>query len=271
MHPPYENLPSITKKQQEIVRLLYTYRFLNRIQIQTLLHHKSHKTISVWLKDLRAKEYVTWIYSTDFTDKSKPAIYHLGINGVRYLRSTNAYPTNEIRNRYYEHKRSSEFITRSMLLADIAIELAQKSDKIVQFTCQTSADLALPSSAFHFLSNDCPVHPDMCYVKQSGGTKRIYLLELLDESLPRYRVRRRLKDYVDYLDYDVDDWQRLSKETERPTVLFICPSVAALIYAKRRTSKLLDNVPDRDDIHIKFATLDDIRKTGFISKIWEEA
>ncbi len=251
--------------------MLYTYRFLNRIQLQTLLHHKKHHRVDAWLRDLREKEYITWIYSTSFTEKSKPAIYHLGINGVRYLRSTNEYPANEIRNRYYENKRSNEFIGRSMFLADIAIELAHKSDNTVQFIFQTRADFADPAGAFHFLANECPVHPDICYIKQSGDTKQTYLLELLDESLPRYRVRRRLKDYVDYLDYDFEDWQRLSNETERPTILCICPTVAALIYAKRRTSKLLENVPDREDVHIKFAILDDVRKTGIICKIWEAA
>ena len=38
-------LPKITTKQEEILALLYRYRFLNRIQIQTLMHHKDHKTI----------------------------------------------------------------------------------------------------------------------------------------------------------------------------------------------------------------------------------
>ena len=34
---------TITQKQQEILTLIYKYRFLNRIQIQKFLNHKYHK------------------------------------------------------------------------------------------------------------------------------------------------------------------------------------------------------------------------------------
>jgi hypothetical protein len=80
-------LPKITSKQQDIVELLYRYRFLNRIQIQSFMGHTDKRRVLAWLKDLREKQYVTWIYSTDFTEKTKPAIYYLGLNGIRYLKT----------------------------------------------------------------------------------------------------------------------------------------------------------------------------------------
>lgn len=75
-------LPKLTKRQQAILKLLYRFRFLNRIQIQAFLGHKDPKTINLWLRDLRAKGYVEWIYSTHFAEKTKPAIYYLTLNGV---------------------------------------------------------------------------------------------------------------------------------------------------------------------------------------------
>jgi hypothetical protein len=48
-------LPPLTPKQQEILKLLYKYKFLNRTQIQTLLSHKDKRRIITWLKDLREK------------------------------------------------------------------------------------------------------------------------------------------------------------------------------------------------------------------------
>ena len=71
-------LAKITKKQQAILKLLYRFRFLNRIQIQALLGHKDPKTVNLWLRDLRAKGYLEWIYSTHFAEKTKPAVYYLG-------------------------------------------------------------------------------------------------------------------------------------------------------------------------------------------------
>jgi hypothetical protein len=262
------NVPKITKKQQEILRLLYTYRFLNRIQIQTLLHHKSHKTISIWLSDLREKHYAEWIYSTDFEKKSKPAIYYLGISGVRYLRTTGEYPVAEIRKRY---RRSEGFISRSTTLADISIELASKTSGSVRYACQTYAEYALPVSTFHFLANSGSVYPDLCFTKHEGTATKTYLLELLDTTLPRYRVKRRLKNYVEYMDFNFDEWNRLSGEAERPIVLFICPTVGDLLYSKRLTRKLLESIPDSRSIHLKFASVDEVRRSGVISKVWEEA
>lgn len=66
------NLPKITMRQKEILDLLYKHRFLNRIQIQALLGHKDYKNVNLWLKDLREKQYVEWIYSTHFAEKTKP-------------------------------------------------------------------------------------------------------------------------------------------------------------------------------------------------------
>ena len=51
-------IPKITYKQREILHLLYTHRFLTRIQIQKFLKHKDKKTINLWLKDLRDKEKI---------------------------------------------------------------------------------------------------------------------------------------------------------------------------------------------------------------------
>ena len=57
------------------------------LHIQKALNHKDKRRVQAWLKDLREKHYVEWIYSTDFIEKTKPAIYYLGINGIRYLKS----------------------------------------------------------------------------------------------------------------------------------------------------------------------------------------
>ena len=80
-------LPPTTPKQQDILKLLYRYRFANRIQLQEFMGHKNKRRIAEWLKDLREKHYIEWIYSTDFAEKTKPAIYYLGLNGVRYLKT----------------------------------------------------------------------------------------------------------------------------------------------------------------------------------------
>lgn len=114
---------SITPKQVAIIRQLYTYRYLDRLQIQKILLHKDKRRIQVWLKDLRERQFIGWIYSTDFTQKTKPAIYYLSTKGIRYLRDLDVYPTDELRKRYKDNNRSGAFIGRSLAIANCAVEL----------------------------------------------------------------------------------------------------------------------------------------------------
>lgn len=68
----------ITTKQQKILKLLYTYRFLTRPQLQSFLNHKDKRRVISWLKDLRDKEYIDWKYNKKtFNTKNQPAIYLL--------------------------------------------------------------------------------------------------------------------------------------------------------------------------------------------------
>lgn len=297
-------LPKITKKQQEILKLLYRFRFLNRIQIQAFLEHKDPKTINLWLRDLRAKGYVEWIYSTHFTEKTKPAIYHLGLNGVRHLRTltrtskdgddeaavTPAYPPEELRKRYKESTRSQTYIDRCILIADccIALERADTEDeaknKKIRHYYQTEADYLLDHSYYHFILVSELIQPSLVFCKdrlddegKEEKTLKSYLLEIFDPTLPRYRMKKRLGDYVKYLDDEGTEWQDQTNTEKLPTVLFVCPRTTDLIYAKRRMRKLIADAwewKDEDEgrPRIGFTTMEKLRQSGvFAGEIWEEA
>jgi hypothetical protein len=297
-------LPKLTKKQTEILLLLYTYRFLNRIQIQTLMNHKDKKTINMWLKDLTEKNYIKRIYSDHFLEKTKPAIYYLGINGIRQLKTLErettdasgtvsyrpAYPIEELRKRYREHERSQGFIDRSILVAQCCIDLKIKAmaSNTLEYYRYTQADYVDEECAFHFLSEHETIRPSLCIVKQEqskqsrqntqddqteeAAPKTNYLLEIFDSTLPRYRVKKRIKDYVQYL-ID-DDWDSGDNDPP-PIILLVMPTLIDLIYAKRRTKKLLldeyyeaEDIPE--DLHIRFTTIEQLKQNGITANIWEE-
>jgi hypothetical protein len=264
------NTPKITNKQQEILRLLYIHRFLNRTQIQTLLGHTEKMRTVTWLRDLRGKQYAEWIYSSDLAEKNKPAIYYLGINGVRFLKNANKYPISEVRKRYKEALRKRPFIDRCLLIADCCITLRNRSVGNIAYVAILQASYVDHASAYHFLVE---LEPHLCFVKQEdtpeGIVTKNYLLDIFDATLPRYRVKHRLKAYEEYLEYD--EWQRKTKDMMAPTVLLVCPTKAELIYAKRYTRKLLEYVPNRKSISMKFATIDELRQYGVLGEIWEKA
>src|SRR5665213_3038168 len=173
-------LPKITNKQVEILELLYRYRFLNHIQIQTLLGHKDRKTINLWLKDLREKQCVEWIYSDHFLEKTKPAIYYLSSNGIRNLKTLQGdddsavYQPEELHKRYKEGERSRIFIDRSILVAGCCVALEVQSGN--SYTCITESDYLDQYSDYHFLIEHEKLRPNLCILKQTGRITTNFLL-----------------------------------------------------------------------------------------------
>lgn len=256
-------LPPITHKQQEILKLLYKYRFPNRTQIQTLLNHKDKRRIITWLKDLREKEYIDWHYDpTNFIAKSQPAIYYLSLNGIRYLRSLNQYPTDELRKRYKEPTRTKVFIDRCLLVTDCCIALIAKSDDNLQYNFSLPADYIDPNNPRHYLDE---LKPQLYFSKHRNGDVTEYLLENFEQSLPRYQLRKRIRDYVEYL-VDIQG----EADGEPPITLFICSTTADLLYVKRCTRGLLDERSNDDGMHVRVTTLDKVRASEIVSMIWEE-
>lgn len=252
-------LPTITNKQQEILKLLYTYRFLNRTHIQTLLSHKDKRRIISWLKDLREKEYIDWHYdATDFIAKSQPAIYYLSLNGIRYLRGLGTYPNEELRKRYKESIRTQIFIDRCLLIADCCIALQVKSggNGDLEYAWALPAD---SDSEYHFLNE---LKPHLFFSKELDDETTNYLLENFEQALPHYQLSKRLKDYVEYLAYEWDEGNG-----PLPIALLVCAAVADLLYVKRRVKKLIE---DEGDLQIRITTLDKLKESGITSMIWEE-
>ncbi len=282
-------IPKITYKQRTILDLIYTHRFLTRIQIQTFLKHKDKKTINLWLKDLRDKEYINWIYNKDhFAEKTKPAIYYLGINGIRHMQNMDFHPDKEIHKRYREHERSQGFIDRSLLLAEVCLELDDERNGSYYMTTryyyETEADYR-SEMRYHFLSDNELIHPDICIAQSEGDTDdsigdpdttvASYLLEIFDATLPRYRLRNKLKKYVQYLEEELDEWDEQTGKDPRPTILLVCASLTDLIYAKRRTRGLLAEIWEYDDEErpqVRFTTVGNLKDNGVLSEeSWETA
>ncbi len=259
-------LPPITPKQQTILKLIYRYRFIERTQIQKFLGHKDKRRISSWLKDLKEKHYLEWVYeSEDFIARTKPAKYYLGINGIRLLKQGDDYPIDELRKRYRESSRSEGFQARCSIIADAALVLKAKSSESVRYAWLTQADYADPDSELHFLTE---LGPHFFYAeKQKGKAKANYMLEVFDATLPRYRVRNRLKQYVTYL---VEGEWASERSDAQPTARLVLPTLADLIYAKRRIRKLLEDEWEPEDVHIQLTTVEKIKTQGLLGNIWEE-
>ena len=259
-----QTLPTLTTKQSEILKLLYAYRYLTRPQLQTLLNHKDKRRIISWLKDLRDKQYIDWKYNADdFTTKTIPANYYLSLNGIRSLRATGDYSSTELRKRYKDKDGTDAFIAHCLLMVECCLALRAKSNESHHYTWMLPSDLMADSERLDHLELLRELKPHLFFTKREGKAVSHYIVEDFAETLPRYQLRKRLSQYIDFL---TNEW---TSEEPTPIALFICPTKADLIYIKRRAKLLFQDMVDRR-ISLRVATVDSVKASGITGHIWEE-
>jgi hypothetical protein len=268
-----------TPKQQEIIKLLYKYRFLERKHIQQYLGHTNKSRIIRWLKDLKEKRFVDWIYDADNpNERSKPAVYFLDTNGIGLLRSLGVYPEDELRKRYKDSSRQQDFIDRCLLLADCCLHLEARNNEdadTLHYDYAIETDYMDSDDDFYYLSESEFIHPDLAFTKRLDSEGELinqtYFVQLFDVSTPRYMVKKRIKGYVEYL--ASDEWEQVMGGEELPIVMIAFPKLAELIYAKRYTKMQLDEVWDDDipeEVKIRFSTIEKVKLKGVTAVIWED-
>ncbi len=256
-------IPYITPKQQQIPKLIYKFRILNRLQIQKILNHKDKRRINSWLKDLIVKEYLEKVpKDNSFEQRTKLTIYRIGINGIRFLKTQDDCFPEIIKKLYKDKNRSDDFINQCILLADSYISLQNKTEVIM------GSDFVNVDSPFHFLTD---LNPNLVYKEveknKKGTTEKYYLLEAFELTLPRYSIRKRIRTYLEF--YYSNQWED-NIDKYFPTLKFICPTKTDLIYAKRITKKLLEENQNPNDLYIQFVTMEEIKKSGVIKATWEK-
>ncbi len=264
-------IPYITPKQQEIPKLIYKHRFLNRLQIQKLLNHKDKGLINRWLKDLVKKEYLEKVPKVNnFEQRTKLTIYYIGINGIRFLKIQDNCSDEIIKKLYKDKNRSDDFISQCILLADVYIDLKNKTTDRdgVSYEVIMNSDFINVDPSWHFLTD---LNPNLVYKetkKMKDRSRSTYnLLTIFEPTLPRYSVRKILRNYFQF--YFNNQWEDNVSQSF-PTIKFILSTKAELIYAKRYTKKLLEENQNPDDFYILFSTVDEVKKTGVVTTIWEE-
>jgi hypothetical protein len=229
----------------------------------------------MWLAELREKQYVEWMYSTDYGEINKPAIYFVGINGVRYLKTCEDCVQAIVRRLYREKSRSATFRTSCLTLGDYAVTLRAPRTDGVSYEYELAADFAKPGSKYHLLERSNwqllfikhrPVNTDA--QTGEGETTTRFLLEVLDQTTPLYRVKKRIRDCIQF--YFSGDWEDKTK-TPFPTLLFVCPTLPELISVKRYTRWLLKKDNNPKDLHIRFTIPEKVERLGVNGGVWEEA
>lgn len=254
-----KQLQNITKKQKEIIYLLLKFRFLNRAQIQQFLKHNDRRATNDLLNDLTAKEIIGRIYTNTFPEKIKPATYYLAKGAIKFLKAE-GIEDKLLRKLYHETERSQSFLNRSLLLADIYLDLSNRKE------AQFNMTLASDCSSHKYRELLEALLPHSLIEQKSADTSGYYFLEILSD-VPYERLRQRLKKYLSF--YESNEWEGVIGE-DFPTVLIICKDNAMLVYVKRFLKRKLAEMEDESFV-AHLTTLDKFKQSGLTGDIWEKA
>lgn len=229
-------IPKLKQRQTEILHLLYTYRFLNRTQIQTFLHHKQFNRIIIWLNDLTKQNYIQRQYDQKFAP-STPAIYSLGTNGRKYLKQTNDKKIHKaVLDRVWrESKLTESFKARCIFLADTHLSLLSltgKTKAALHFYTQTD----LYGMEYMILEN-----PDAYFsIEEASGSIKRYFLDVFGDVRPAI-LRGRVRQYIAY--HDKNYWQ---DHTDKPfpEIILICPTTTLKNHLFYYIQKKLESASD---------------------------
>lgn len=242
--------------QLDILQYLYRFRFLNSSQLQRLLTHNNIRLTNYHLKNLITHNYIGKHYSRSLGLANQPAVYYLSSGSIKVLSDSPDFDKRALKRIYREKIRSQQFIAHSSFIAEYFLYLRGESEK-TKHTLHffTKTDLLAHPYLIHPL-------PDAFFarVDGTGNTKR-YFVEVVEDSSPRFALRKRIEQYCDYID---DGKFTEATGHDFPTLLFICPGIASMIYLKKHISRIYEET-SLDQIEIFIAT-----KEGAFAGKWQK-
>ncbi len=247
-------IPHITNRQQDILLLLYRFRFLNRLHIQSLLHHKNTKSINTWLKDLTDKKYLGRIISDTAKINNTPSIYYLSLNAIKFLKTQSVCKTQYIPKLYKENTRSKQFIHKCLFIADIYLYLLNKYSTSSRFAFYTQSDFT-PTGIIK------EIFPHFVFRKTQG--QPFFVAELISTKTPRFALRTRIEKYTTF--FTEGNW---IKKEKPPNILFICPDNTIKKFVVKYTKETLE--AENADIDFFVTETDSIISKTIEGQIWQK-
>lgn len=245
----------LTPKLQEIISLIYRFRFINRIQLQEILEHKDPSRINKWIAVLTKNDYVGRIYEPIQGKNKIPSIYYLKKKGIGYIRKVKHLNNPYINKLYREDIISLTTKNHSLKAVDFYLYLKRfAKEKSAHLEYYTKADLAEKN----YFSE---IKPDAYFSFETAKGKRSCFVEIDLETESKSTARRKMQKYIDY--YESHDWTNKT-----------FPIIATVSLTSTRTDILnqeTKNVLKENDypqILCKFSTFSSIEKSGLESHIW---
>jgi hypothetical protein len=212
------------------------------------------------LNDLAEKQYINPIKPKAFTDHSKPTIYYLATNGIRFIkRHTNQTPQS-LQKLYREHERSDAFIRRCLLLADMYLNLRDQTTETTKYAMYVPGQYPVAALSQELVS----LTPHGYVIRKQGDMIDQYFLETFDD-VPLSALRQQLKRYVTF--FDTEGWLLPTTMPYPTTLLLICMTPKVVNTVTRLAKKLSKNHVGTQ-LSLMLTTVEKIKEGGMTADIW---
>ena len=213
-------LERLKSNLEEIIILIYRFRYLNRPQIQKLLNHKSRSSTLDPLNYLSEQKYLKQYYNPKFPDE--PSYYSLGTVGRKYLikfqNELSDINISVLDRVWREGTYTPAFKNHMMFLGFVyisLIELVKNTDNgqgKLRFFTQT--DL---KGVEHLINPE----PEAYFsIEDKNKNVKSYFLEMIDEHAKWENTQKTIRKYFKY--FKKNTWQENMK-IEFPEIIIICP------------------------------------------------
>jgi len=262
-----------TKQQLEILKLIYGFRFVSTKHVQALLGKQHLQQAQQRLTTLLAKGLIGRNFSSKDRLSGKFASHYLLPPGMKMLKQYGTSVDKQVLHNIYKDKTASErFIRHQMGLGDVYMELKRLYDDELEFLTKSHV-----TGAFDYDYEDDPENghwydflpqplPDVCgSLFVDSDDTREYFLEYVEDTVPFFVYRNRIKFYVEYI--EEGSWQE--NMFDLPTILLVCESPTLERRTKRFLKRYLQDVQE-EGLVFKTTNKDKLGQAKIGDNVWEK-
>ncbi len=208
----------LNAQQQDILLILYKFRFATVDLIAQYLELKSRKYTYTRVDNLVAQKYIGKQFSDEDKINRKPAVFYLLPEGMKAVKAFSGVSAKALPNAYRDNRRSPAFIERSLMALRLHNKLRQLYNNNLEFYSKTELQ------EYDFFPKNLPD----CYLLIQN---KPYMLDWLPATSTTYQATRsRVDQFIRH--YASETWS--VTEQSYPTVLFICDNP----YIERQTQRI---------------------------------
>jgi hypothetical protein len=227
--------PRITKKQLDILTLIYEFRFVNNKHIQAKLKQKDEAQARQSIGILFKKGYIGRKRSGKDQMIGAYASYHLLPSGIQALHKKEPkLSAKSLKVIHRDRYASPGFIKRCQVLGDINLELMRLYTEKINFFTKSNM------RKYNFLPK--PLPDGYIPFPMASDQYKYFFLDLYEDSPLHSIARRKIRQYIQYA--ESKEWENNTNEP-LPTIL--------MIFASTLTQKLLVGYVHRTIIRSELA------------------